>query len=63
MSVCMALASSMGAQVKKNVNTDPYPYGNPVIRHMYTADAAPHVMPDGRVWMITWWHFSIGNDS
>lgn len=53
LSVCMALASSMGAQVKKNVNTDPYPYGNPVIRHMYTADAAPHVMPDGRVWMIT----------
>ncbi|MEL7118286.1 MAG: family 43 glycosylhydrolase, partial [Bacteroidota bacterium] len=30
-----------------------YPYGNPVITHMYTADAAPHVMPDGRVWMVT----------
>jgi arabinoxylan arabinofuranohydrolase len=38
---------------KKNVNTKPYPYGNPVIRHMYTADAAPRVMPDGKVWMVT----------
>jgi len=38
---------------KKNVNTIPYPYKNPVIRHMYTADAAPHVMPDGKVWMVT----------
>jgi arabinoxylan arabinofuranohydrolase len=38
---------------KKNVNTKPYPYGNPVIRHMYTADAAPKVMPDGRIWMVT----------
>lgn len=41
------------AQGKKNWNTKPYPYGNPVITHMYTADAAPHVMPDGRVWMVT----------
>lgn len=32
---------------------NPYPYGNPVITHMYTADAAPRVMPDGRVWMVT----------
>lgn len=38
---------------KENVNTQPYPYGNPVITHMYTADAAPKVMPDGRVWMVT----------
>ena len=38
---------------KKNSNTKPYPYGNPVIKHMYTADASPHVMPDGRVWMVT----------
>ena len=38
---------------KKNSNTQPYPYGNPIIHHMYTADAAPHVMPDGRVWMVT----------
>jgi arabinoxylan arabinofuranohydrolase len=38
---------------KKNVNNKPYPYGNPVIRHMYTADAAPKVMPDGKVWMVT----------
>jgi arabinoxylan arabinofuranohydrolase len=36
-----------------NVNTKPYPYNNPVIRHMYTADAAPRVYPDGRVWMVT----------
>lgn len=39
--------------IKLNPNTAPYPLGNPVIRHMYTADAAPHVLPDGRVWMIT----------
>jgi arabinoxylan arabinofuranohydrolase len=32
---------------KKNVNTKPYPYNNPVIRHMYTADAAPGYMPTG----------------
>ena len=38
---------------KKNVNTSPYPYNNPVIRHMYTADAAPRVYSDGRVWMVT----------
>ena len=47
------LAASLRGQDKPNVNTDPYPYGNPVITHMYTADAAPHVMPDGRVWMVT----------
>lgn len=41
------------ALAKKNVNTKPYPYGNPVITHMYTADAAPKVMPDGRMWMVT----------
>ncbi len=49
----LPLAGSLQAQDKPNLNTDPYPYGNPVIRHMYTADAAPHVMPDGQVWMIT----------
>ena len=38
---------------KKNSNTEPYPYNNPVITHMYTADAAPKVMPDGKVWMVT----------
>lgn len=38
---------------KKNSNTKPYPYGNPVIKHMYTADASPHVMPDGKMWMVT----------
>lgn len=38
---------------KKNVNDNPYPYGNPVITYMYTADAAPKVMPDGKVWMVT----------
>ncbi|PWJ37996.1 family 43 glycosylhydrolase [Sediminitomix flava] len=40
-------------QKKENVNKEPYPLGNPVITHMYTADASPHVMPDGRVWMVT----------
>lgn len=38
---------------KKNVNNKPYPYNNPIITHMYTADAAPHVMPDGKVWVVT----------
>ena len=38
---------------KDNVNDKPYPFQNPVIRHMYTADAAPKVMPDGKVWMVT----------
>ncbi len=38
---------------KKNTNEKPYPFGNPVIRHMYTADASPKVMPDGRLWMVT----------
>ena len=38
---------------KKNVNTKPYPFGNPVVTNMFTADAAPKVMPDGRVWMVT----------
>lgn len=48
----LALPQLLSAQ-KKTVNTQPYPYGNPVIKHMYTADASPHVMPDGRVWMVT----------
>lgn len=47
------VASAFGQKGKKNVNTTPYPYGNPVISHMYTADAAPKVMPDGRLWMVT----------
>ena len=46
------LSLQLSAQ-KKNSNTKPYPYGNPVITHMYTADASPHVMPDGRMWMVT----------
>ena len=46
-------AQTVIPQGKKNSNTKPYPYGNPVIRHMYTADAAPKVMPDGKVWMVT----------
>ncbi|AWB65597.1 hypothetical protein C2869_03720 [Saccharobesus litoralis] len=41
------------AKNKQNINTAPYPFGNPIISHMYTADAAPKVMPDGRVWMVT----------
>ncbi|RXP62725.1 carbohydrate-binding protein [Lutibacter sp. HS1-25] len=44
---------SVSFSQKKNTNTKPYPYGNPVITHMYTADAAPKVMPDGRLWMVT----------
>ena len=48
-----ALLCTLSAEAKKNVNNAPYPYGNPVIKHMYTADASPHVMPDGRVWMVT----------
>lgn len=30
-----------------------YPYKNPVVTTSYTADAAPKVMPDGKVWMVT----------
>lgn len=48
-----ALAGGALAAAKPNVNIKPYPYNNPVIQHMYTADAAPHVMPDGKVWMAT----------
>jgi arabinoxylan arabinofuranohydrolase len=44
---------SISMAQKKNSNTKPYPFGNPVIKHMYTADASPHVMPDGRMWMVT----------
>lgn len=47
------LEVSMLHAQKSNDHGFPYPYGNPVITHMYTADAAPHVMPDGRVWMVT----------
>ncbi|MCM2679877.1 family 43 glycosylhydrolase [Echinimonas agarilytica] len=48
-----AVTMSSTVIAKPNKNTKPYPYGNPVITHMYTADASPHVMPDGRVWMVT----------
>ena len=47
------LINSFSFAQKKNTNTKPYPYGNPIITHMYTADAAPKVMPDGRLWMVT----------
>ena len=49
----LAILSLNAIAQKKNVNTQAYPYGNPVITHMYTADAAPKVMPDGKVWMVT----------
>ena len=52
LALCFIVSNGTNAQ-KKNSNTKPYPYGNPVIKHMYTADASPHVMPDGRVWMVT----------
>lgn len=48
----LCLPTMVPAQGLKNDTSEPYPYQNPVIRHMYTADAAPHVMPDGRVWMV-----------
>jgi arabinoxylan arabinofuranohydrolase len=52
--ICILLGFAVATVAqKKNVNTKPYPYGNPVIHHMYTADAAPKVMPDGRLWMVT----------
>jgi len=38
---------------KKNVNNKPYLYTYQINRHAYTADAAPQVMPDGKVWMVT----------
>jgi beta-xylosidase len=47
------LAINIAIAQKKNSNSTPYPYNNPVIKHMYTADASPHVMPDGKVWMVT----------
>lgn len=47
------LFSGVASAQGKQINTKPYPYGNPVITHMYTADAAPKVMPDGRLWMVT----------
>ncbi|RXP62724.1 hypothetical protein EC396_03125 [Lutibacter sp. HS1-25] len=50
---CILISIAAFSQIKPNINTKPYPYGNPVIKHMYTADASPHVMPDGRVWMVT----------
>ncbi|MCM2679157.1 family 43 glycosylhydrolase [Echinimonas agarilytica] len=49
----LSVALVAPAIAKKNSNTEPYPYGNPVVTNMYTADAAPKVMPDGRVWMVT----------
>lgn len=47
------LFAQVGPQGKPNKNTKPYPYDNPVIRTIYTADPAPHVMPDGKIWMVT----------
>ena len=47
---------SLSAQtrpIKPNINNRPFPFQNPVIRHMYTADPAPKVMPDGKIWMVT----------
>ncbi|MEH0152885.1 family 43 glycosylhydrolase [Limibacter armeniacum] len=53
LSICtIGFGQAVGSK-KKNVNTKPYPLGNPVVKHMYTADASPHVMPDGKVWMVT----------
>ena len=52
-SLCCQLTMFAQHELKKNSNTKPYPFGNPVITHMYTADAAPKVMPDGKVWMVT----------
>ena len=52
-SLCFSISTLAQFQLKQNNNTKPYPYGNPVITHMYTADAAPKVMPDGRLWMVT----------
>jgi hypothetical protein len=43
----------LASGVKEKCKHKAYPYGNPVIKHMYTADAAPKVMPDGKVWMVT----------
>ncbi|WP_417189046.1 family 43 glycosylhydrolase [Bacteroides sp.] len=51
--IALLMCSLSAIAQKKNVNNKPYPYGNPVIRHLYSADAAPRVMPDGRVWMVT----------
>lgn len=55
--ILFATLTSLSAQNTKakseTWNKNPYPYGNPVIKHMYTADAAPKVMPDGKVWMVT----------
>jgi arabinoxylan arabinofuranohydrolase len=41
------------AVVFVNFTNAQYPYKNPVVTTSYTADAAPKVMPDGKVWMIT----------
>lgn len=49
----MVVATTFAQKGKEKTNTKPYPYGNPIITHMYTADAAPKVMPDGRLWMVT----------
>ncbi|SHM14904.1 Carbohydrate binding module (family 6) [Flavobacterium flevense] len=51
--ILIAFGISIVHSQNKNTNTKPYPYANPVIKNMYTADASPHVMPDGRVWMVT----------
>ena len=51
--ILLAFTTHAAAASDPVADAKAYPYGNPVIRHMYTADAAPHVMPDGRVWMVT----------
>jgi arabinoxylan arabinofuranohydrolase len=56
LSVLMLSGFCFGQNVQKgkpNINDKPYPYGNPIIHNMYTADAAPKIMPDGRLWMVT----------
>lgn len=39
--------------LSQELENSSYPYNNPVVTTDYTADAAPKVMPDGRVWMVT----------
>lgn len=51
--ILLIIVQSQVFAQKPNKNKAPYPNGNPVITHMYTADAAPRVLPDGRMWMVT----------
>lgn len=45
--------SLIGSDTTSAPDPTSFPYQNPVIQHMYTADPSPHVFPDGRVWMVT----------